>query len=61
MDQRIKTEGKGRADVVLSWDNRFKVICSGDTIIFRKEDSGFIISGYEIYENTKNGKCDPNS
>ena len=46
-----KDKGEGRADIVLSWDNRSEGYLFWDTVFSEREDSGFFkFEGYEIYE-----------
>jgi len=46
-----KDKGEGRADIVLSWDNRSEGYLFWDTVYSEKEDSSFYkFQGYEIYE-----------
>ena len=47
----FKDNGNGRANIVLSWDNRSEGYLFWDTIFSDREDSGFYkFEGYEIYE-----------
>ena len=51
VNMSYRDKGEGRANIVLSWDNRSEGYLFWDTIYSEKEDSGFYkFQGYEIYE-----------